>query len=121
MVWTEDEARSFAPEEFPDSFDFFRRRFLIGDHMVQTKHHEGIGVCQYLLVERQLEPGLIDSLTSDIAVAKEDIAPGAVGRAELRGTVWSALNVGIAALHRGQRCAVRKVDGLTLHISAEGA
>jgi membrane protein implicated in regulation of membrane protease activity len=63
----------------------------------------------------------IDSLTADIAVVKEDIAPGAVGRAELRGTDWSALNVGGAALHRGQRCAVRKVDGLTLHIVAEGA
>jgi len=65
--------------------------------------------------------GLVDSLTADIAVTKEDILPGAVGRAELRGTSWSALNVGLAALHRGQRCAVRKVDGLTLHVSAEGA
>ena len=49
------------------------------------------------------------------------LLPGAFGRAELRGTSWSALNVGLAVLHRGQRCAVRKVDGLTLHISAEGA
>jgi inner membrane protein len=65
--------------------------------------------------------GLIDSLTADIAVAKEDIAPGAVGRAELRGTAWSALNIGAGALHRGQRCAVHRVDGLTLHITAEGA
>jgi len=64
--------------------------------------------------------GLIDSLTADIAVAKEDIAPGAVGRAELRGTAWSALNIGAGALHRGQRCAVHRVDGLTLHITAEG-
>jgi len=63
--------------------------------------------------------GLIDSLTSDIAVAKEDIAPGDIGRAELRGTAWSARNIGAVVLHRGQRCAVRKVDGLTLHISAE--
>ena len=65
--------------------------------------------------------GAIDAITSDIAIAKEDIQPGAVGKAELRGTAWSALNVGVAALHRGQRCAVRKVDGLTLHIVAEGA
>jgi hypothetical protein len=65
--------------------------------------------------------GPIDQLTSDIAVAKEDIAPGAIGRAELRGSAWSALNVGVGMLHRGQRCAVRKVDGLTLHITAEGA
>jgi len=65
--------------------------------------------------------GPIDQLTSDIAVAKEDIAPGAIGRAELRGSAWSALNVGATGLHRGQRCAVRKVDGLTLHLTAEGA
>jgi membrane protein implicated in regulation of membrane protease activity len=65
--------------------------------------------------------GPIDQLTSDIAVVKEDIAPGHVGRAELRGSAWSALNVGVGMLHRGQRCAVRKVDGLTLHITAEGA
>jgi len=65
--------------------------------------------------------GLVDSLTADIAVTKEDILPGAVGRAELRGTSWSALNVGMAVLHRGQRCSVRKVEGLTLHITAEGA
>src|SRR4029453_6376379 len=30
--------------------------------------------------------GPVDSLTSDIAVAKEDIAPGAVGRREVGGT-----------------------------------
>lgn len=63
----------------------------------------------------------IDQLTSDIAVAKEDILPGAMGRAELRGSAWSALNIGATALHRGQRCAIRKVEGLTLHLTAEGA
>jgi inner membrane protein len=62
----------------------------------------------------------IDQLTSDIAVAKEDILPGAMGRAELRGSAWSALNIGGTALHRGQRCAVRKVEGLTLHLTSEG-
>ena len=65
--------------------------------------------------------GPIDALTSDVAIAKEDILPGAIGRAELRGTAWSARNVGGVLLHRGQRCSVRKVEGLTLHISAEGA
>jgi membrane protein implicated in regulation of membrane protease activity len=64
--------------------------------------------------------GPIDALTSDIAIAKEDIPAGAIGRAELRGTVWSARNVGGSALVRGQRCAVRKVDGLLLHLTAEG-
>ena len=34
----------------------------------------------------------VDSLVGDIAVPLEDIPAGAVGRAELRGTVWSARN-----------------------------
>ena len=54
--------------------------------------------------------GAIDSLTADIAVAKEDILPGAFGRAELRGTSWSALNVGLAAPW-GQRCGSGRWTG----------
>jgi membrane protein implicated in regulation of membrane protease activity len=64
--------------------------------------------------------GPVDSLTSDIATTIEDIAPGAVGRAELRGSAWSARNVGASTLLKGQRCTVRRVDGLMLHITAEG-
>ena len=37
-------------------------------------------------------------------------------RVELRGTVWSACNAGEAAIAPGQRCAVERVDRLTLHI-----
>lgn len=64
--------------------------------------------------------GPVDALTSDIATTIEDIAPGAVGRAELRGSAWSARNVGAAPLRKGQRCTVQRVDGLMLHITAEG-
>ena len=34
----------------------------------------------------------VDSLVGEIAMPLDDIVPGAVGRAELRGTVWSARN-----------------------------
>lgn len=64
--------------------------------------------------------GTIDDLTKDVATAIEDIAPGAVGRAELRGSVWSARNLGPGPIAKGQRCTVRRVDGLMLHIAAEG-
>jgi membrane protein implicated in regulation of membrane protease activity len=64
--------------------------------------------------------GPVDALTSDVATATEDIPPGAIGRAELRGSAWSARNVGATPLLRGQRCAVRRVDGLMLHITGEG-
>jgi len=65
-------------------------------------------------------PIAVDSLTEDIATAIDDIGPGAVGRAELRGSAWSARNVGSSPVVKGQRCMVRRVDGLMLHISAEG-
>ena len=39
------------------------------------------------------QPGRdVDSLVGEIAMPLDDIVPGAVGRAELRGTVWSARN-----------------------------
>src|SRR2546421_6309462 len=62
MEWTKDETRSFASQKFPNCFDFFKPRILIGNHVVQAKHHNGSGVCQYPLVEQQLEPGLVDPL-----------------------------------------------------------
>jgi hypothetical protein len=60
----------------------------------------------------------VDSLVGQIAIAQEDLAPGAVGRAELRGTVWTARNADVRPLARGQRCRVERVDGLSLLIRA---
>lgn len=56
----------------------------------------------------------VDSLVGQTAIALDDIAVDAVGRAELRGSAWSARNVGGILLARGQRCTVEKVDGLML-------
>ena len=65
-------------------------------------------------------PG-IDRIVGEIAVAAEDLAPGAIGRVELRGTAWSARNDAGVSLSRGTRCRVTNVEGLTLHIVPEGA
>ena len=67
-------------------------------------------------------PGVdVDSMVGDLAVPLEDIAPGAVGRAELRGTVWSARNRAARVVSRGERCRVRAVDQLMIFIEPEGA
>lgn len=63
----------------------------------------------------------VDTLVGDIAVPVEDIPPGEVGRAELRGTVWSARNSGITRLARGQRCRVVRVERLMIFLEPEGA
>jgi membrane protein implicated in regulation of membrane protease activity len=61
----------------------------------------------------------VDSLVGETAVALGGIASEAMGQVELRGTVWSARNVGEAAIAGGQRCRVRRVEGLTLWVRAE--
>ena len=62
----------------------------------------------------------VDSLVGETAIPLEEILPDAVGRAELRGTVWSARNAGTVTLLKGQRCLVTSVDRLMIFIKAEG-
>lgn len=71
----------------------------------------------------QLDKGSadVDSLAGETAFPLEDLAPGAVGRAELRGTGWTARNDSTVAITRGQRCRVTRVDRLTIYIVPEGA
>jgi len=63
----------------------------------------------------------VDSLLNDTAVPIDDIPAGEVGRAELRGTVWSARNNAAVTLARGQRCRVVRVDRLMIFLEPEGA
>jgi len=61
----------------------------------------------------------VDSMVDEIAIPLEPLAVGATGKAELRGTTWTAKNVGSASLAKGQRGKVTHVEGLTLWIVAE--
>jgi inner membrane protein len=63
----------------------------------------------------------VDSMVGETAIPLEDIAPGAVGRAELRGSAWSARNSSAVPLVRGQRCRVTRVDRLMIFLEPEGA
>jgi membrane protein implicated in regulation of membrane protease activity len=67
---------------------------------------------------RLTEKREVDTLVGEQAFALEDMAPATIGRAELRGTTWSARNVGESELARGQRCVVAHVDGLMIHVRA---
>jgi membrane protein implicated in regulation of membrane protease activity len=61
----------------------------------------------------------VDSLAAETATAVEDIAVGAMGKAELRGTSWNAKNGGAVAIAKGERLRVDRVEGLTLHVHKE--
>jgi membrane protein implicated in regulation of membrane protease activity len=61
----------------------------------------------------------VDNLVGETAFATEDIPSGGVGKAEMRGTVWSARNDGPTPLRKDTRCRVERVDGLMLWVRAE--
>jgi membrane protein implicated in regulation of membrane protease activity len=63
----------------------------------------------------------VDSLVGELAVPLEEIPAGAVGRAELRGTSWSARNRAPRTLVRGERCRVVAVEHLMIVMEPEGA
>lgn len=68
---------------------------------------------------QEVETPAVDSMGGETAIPLEDLAPGGTGRAELRGTTWTAHNAGPALLKKSQRCKVERVEGLTLWITAE--
>jgi hypothetical protein len=64
-------------------------------------------------------PPPVDSLVGVLAIAQERVAPGVVGRVEVRGSAWSARNSSDVTLEAGQRCKVVSVDGLLLTVVPE--
>ena len=64
-------------------------------------------------------PGNVDTLVGELAIPRERILPGQVGRVDLRGTTWNARNDASAFLEPGQRCRVTGIDGLVLFVQPE--
>lgn len=58
----------------------------------------------------------VDTMIGELALPQERMPPGAVGRAEMRGTMWTAHNDSDVTLEAGQRCRVARVDELLLGI-----
>jgi inner membrane protein len=60
-------------------------------------------------------PGYQD-IVGETAIARSDIGPGSLGRADLRGTTWMARNVGPGVLTEGTRTEVVRVSGLVIDV-----
>jgi membrane protein implicated in regulation of membrane protease activity len=63
----------------------------------------------------------IDTLATETGSVIEAMPPGGNGRVEVRGTPWSARNVGTTPLSSGARIVVVRSDRLTLLVKAEEA
>jgi inner membrane protein len=64
------------------------------------------------------ETKVVDTMIGEQAILMEDLPPAGIGKAEMRGSTWSARNVGEIALRRGQRCTVEHIEGLVLYVRA---
>ncbi|MBZ0110846.1 MAG: NfeD family protein [Thermoanaerobaculia bacterium] len=62
----------------------------------------------------------VDTLVGRAVTAAASIEPGAEGKVELRGTSWSAENIGDASLPAGAQATVERVDGLKLFVRRNG-
>ena len=62
----------------------------------------------------------VDSLIGETAVASGEIPVNGIGKVEMRGTAWSARNVGDKPLQHGERAKVERVEGLMLFVRLEG-
>jgi membrane protein implicated in regulation of membrane protease activity len=76
-----------------------------------------------LLKSMQVDPQApeVDSLVGEIGELEGAIAPGQIGKIEVRGAAWSARNATASELPRGTRCRVVRVKGLMLEVEPEGA
>ena len=63
----------------------------------------------------------VDTLIGEIGHLEGAIAPGQIGKIEVRGAAWSARNASSSEIPRGARCRIVRVDGLMLEVEPEGA
>jgi membrane protein implicated in regulation of membrane protease activity len=61
-----------------------------------------------------------ETIVGEVAVAQAAIPIGAMGRVELRGTSWSARNVGVEVIAAGERAQVERVQGLVVDVRRGG-
>ena len=64
-------------------------------------------------------PGDIDTLIGELAIPRERIQPGHIGRVDLRGVLWNGRNDASVFVEPGQRCRVTGVDNLVVFVQPE--
>lgn len=97
--------------------DWFQWLLFSGFSIVSLLLFRSPLLAKFKTQERQVSD--IDSLVGEVVTLLEDLPPGAIGKAELRGTAWNARNGGEHGLQKGQHCRVQRVEGLTLWVRAD--
>ena len=67
----------------------------------------------------QRKGGPVEAVVGEEALAVSSIAPGASGKASLRGAEWDARNVGAKEIPEGARVRVSRIDQLVLELKLD--
>ena len=98
---------------------------VLGSAMAQWFVFTALSLIYLLLLRGRVKVGVdqapanIDTLVGEVAVPRERILPGHIGRVDLRGVLWNARNDALLMIEPGQRCRVTAVDGLTVYVQPE--
>ena len=83
----------------------------------------GISIFALLLFRNKLyakirgdTPDRGEGVVGEIGIVEADIEAGGTGRIELRGTTWTARNIGDGVLRQNARARVDAVSGLTVDV-----
>jgi membrane protein implicated in regulation of membrane protease activity len=80
-----------------------------------------LGLFRRRMMARLQQPPVrdVESLVGDVALPQQRIEAGGIGRAEVRGTMWTARNEAAIAIEPGQRCRVVRVTDLEVGVQPE--
>lgn len=97
-----------------------------GPPWVQATIFAVLSVASLLLFRKRLlarfhaaSPAAMADVVGGVATLEGAVPPGGRGKAEYRGTRWDVRNDGDTPLSAGQRCRIKRAEGLTLHVEAE--
>ena len=61
--------------------------------------------------------GFSDPAVGKLVTVEQDVPPGAETRVKMRGSKWTAVNIGDQAIAKGNQARITEVDGLNLMIT----
>lgn len=62
---------------------------------------------------------VVDGMAGESAIVTEEVPGEGAGKAEMRGSAWTARSTSGVPLPRGLRCRVERIEGLTLWLRPE--
>ena len=107
VMGRQQQAGAFSLEPLGDRRDLLGCGFLFGEQMVETEHHQRVGVGQHAFVDRKFVAGLVDALED-----RDRVSGGLLGQLlEGQGRPVEELQCACDALQKVRGVVLRRLVG----------